>query len=367
MLNEKGKVAEHILRSDTRYHVKSMNKNGGNVDTEQAKEPSSAVRIAGLSKQFGNFTAVQNITLDIPQGQIFGFLGPNGSGKTTTIRMLCGLLLPSAGSGTVSGFDLRKQQRQIKAHIGYMSQKFSLYPDMTVEENLAFYAGVYGIPKDELEQRKRWVINMAGLDGHERELTRSLSGGWKQRLALGCAILHQPRVLFLDEPTSGVDPISRRAFWELIYELSAQGTTIFVTTHYMDEAEHCHALGLIYDGQLIATGSPSTLRSNMKAGEMLEITSDSPFTAIKSVQDLEGVLGVSLFGEKLHVFVEDAQKAIPNLDQALTVNGIVGQQIVPIPMTLEDLFLIYIEMSREGMQAGLIEKTIQRQPIGGPL
>jgi ABC-2 type transport system ATP-binding protein len=223
----------------------------------------NAVVVDKLEKRFGNFVAVDRVSFQVAKGEVFGFLGPNGAGKSTTIRMLCGILRPSGGSGTVAGFDIGAQPEQIKANIGYMSQKFSLYQDLTVEENIDFYSGIYCIPPAKKRQRKEWVIEMSGLAGHRRSPTAILSGGWKQRLALGCAILHEPPILFLDEPTSGVDPISRRQFWDLIYELSGQGVTVFVTTHYMDEAEYCNRLGLIYRGELIALGTPHDLKSGM--------------------------------------------------------------------------------------------------------
>ncbi|MGW8255894.1 MAG: ABC transporter ATP-binding protein, partial [Thermoguttaceae bacterium] len=211
-----------------------------------------AVVVEDLEKRFGDFTAVNRVSFQVDAGEIFGFLGPNGAGKSTTIRMLCGILAPSGGRGMVAGYDIRTQGEKIKSRIGYMSQKFSLYQDLTVEENIDFYSGIYCIPAELKSQRKQWVIEMAGLSEHRHRPTALLSGGWKQRLALGCAILHQPPIVFLDEPTSGVDPISRRAFWELIYELSEQGVTVFVTTYYMDEAEYCDRLGLIYRGELVA-------------------------------------------------------------------------------------------------------------------
>ena len=222
-----------------------------------------AVVVENLEKRFGSFVAVDRISFQVSRGEIFGFLGPNGAGKSTTIRMLCGILTPTAGHGTVAGFDIRTQPEQIKAHIGYMSQKFSLYQDLTVEENIDFYSGIYRIPPEKKRQRKEWVIEMSGLAEHRRSLTAILSGGWRQRLALGCAILHEPPIVFLDEPTSGVDPISRRQFWDLIYDLSGKGVTIFVTTHYMDEAEYCNRLGLIYRGELIALGTPHALKAEM--------------------------------------------------------------------------------------------------------
>ena len=222
-----------------------------------------AVVVDKLEKRFGDFVAVDRISFQVEKGEVFGFLGPNGAGKSTTIRMLCGILRPSSGSGAVAGFDIRTQPEQIKANIGYMSQKFSLYQDLTVEENIDFYSGIYCIPAEKKRARKEWVIEMSGLANHRRQPTATLSGGWKQRLALGCAILHEPPIVFLDEPTSGVDPISRRQFWDLIYELSGQGVTIFVTTHYMDEAEYCDRLGLIYRGELIALDTPHALKTEM--------------------------------------------------------------------------------------------------------
>ncbi len=225
-----------------------------------------AVVVENLEKRFGSFVAVNRISFQVARGEIFGFLGPNGAGKSTTIRMLCGILAPTAGRGTVAGFDIRTQAEQIKANIGYMSQKFSLYQDLTVEENIDFYSGIYRILAEKKRQRKEWVIEMSGLAGHRRSLTAILSGGWRQRLALGCAILHEPPIVFLDEPTSGVDPISRRQFWDLIYDLSGKGVTVFVTTHYMDEAEYCNRLGLIYRGELIALGTPHELKVEMASG-----------------------------------------------------------------------------------------------------
>ncbi|NTU84233.1 MAG: ABC transporter ATP-binding protein, partial [Chloroflexales bacterium] len=211
-----------------------------------------AVEAEGLTRRFGGFVAVDNLSLQVEPGEVFGFLGPNGSGKTTTIRMLCGLLAPSAGTGRVLGFDIGRESEAIKARIGYMSQKFSLYPDLRVRENLGFYADVYGVPRRERAARMAELVAMAGLSGREAELTANLSGGWKQRLALACAIVHRPQMLFLDEPTGGVDPEARRAFWDLIYQLAQRGVTVFVTTHYMDEAEHCHRIGLMYGGRLVA-------------------------------------------------------------------------------------------------------------------
>jgi len=219
-----------------------------------------SVDVEGLTKIFGSFTAVDHISFNVKKGEIFGFLGPNGAGKSTTIRMLCGILRPTAGKGIVGGFPISSQPDEIKKIIGYMSQRFTLYQDLTVDENIEFYGGIHRLSPDVLAKRKNWVLKMAGLQGREQSLTRELSGGWKQRLALGCAILHQPQILFLDEPTASVDPASRRDFWNLIYELSEQGTTAFVTSHYMDEVERCHRIAIISSGRIIALGSPRQLK-----------------------------------------------------------------------------------------------------------
>lgn len=230
-----------------------------------------AVVVRDLVKKFGNFIAVDHISFEVDKGMIYGFLGPNGAGKSTTIRMLCGILAPTSGFGTVDGFDIYTQSEQIKKRIGYMSQRFSLYEDLTVDENINFYSGIYGVPENEKQSQKEWVVKMAGLENHLDARTSTLSAGWKQRLALGCAILHHPSILFLDEPTAGVDPINRRRFWNLIYELSNQGITIFVTTHYMDEAEYFDRIGLIYKGQLIANGSPEELRRRISSESLEEV------------------------------------------------------------------------------------------------
>ena len=229
------------------------------------------VTIDNLVKRFGDFVAVDHVSLSVARGEVFGFLGPNGAGKSTTIRILCGLLDPTSGAATVAGFHVGSQSDDIRRNIGYMSQKFSLYDDLTVEENIDFYAGLYTVPAAERAERKEYVLRMAGIEGKRRDLTSRLAGGWKQRLALGCAILHSPPVLFLDEPTSGVDPIARRQFWDLIYDLSAAGHTIFVTTHYMEEAEYCHRLALMYRGRVIALGTPAELKRDRRAASMEEV------------------------------------------------------------------------------------------------
>ncbi len=312
----------------------------------------NAVILSNLTRKFGDFVAVDNISLTVKRGEIFGFLGPNGSGKTTTIRMLCGLLAPTSGTGTVAGFDIRTQQQQIKPRIGYMSQRFSLYKDMTVEENIDFYTGVYEVPPARRAERKQWVLEMAGLRGKEKTLTRDLAGGWKQRLALGCAILHEPEILFLDEPTSGVDPISRRQFWDWIFNIASQGVTVFVTTHYMDEAEHAHSLGLIYNGRLIATGSPEELRQNMRAGELIEIAADRPVEAADVIAGLPFTLHSAVFGDKVHALVEDATAAVASINQVLRAKNLSPREIQPVPLSLEDLFIVFIEMVERGKRDG---------------
>jgi ABC-2 type transport system ATP-binding protein len=228
------------------------------------------VRCTSLVKRFGSFTAVDNVSLEVRKGEIFGFLGPNGAGKSTTIRILCGLLAPTSGTATVNGFDVGSESEKVKQSIGYMSQKFSLYDDLTVEENLDFFSGIYGVPKHLREERKAYALRMASLESERGTMTRQLAGGWKQRLALGCAILHSPPVVFLDEPTSGVDPIARRRFWDLIYDMAGGGATVFVTTHYMEEAEYCHRLALMYRGRVIALGSPAGLEAECGPGSTME-------------------------------------------------------------------------------------------------
>lgn len=232
--------------------------------------PETAVCTEGLVKRFGDFVAVDQVTLAVQRGEIFGFLGPNGAGKSTTIRILCGLLQPSAGRAEVNGFDVAEKPESVKQSIGYMSQKFSLYDDLTVEENIGFFGGVYGVAAERRVQRAEYVLRMAGLADQRGAMTRSLAGGWKQRLALGCAILHEPPIVFLDEPTSGVDPIARRRFWDLIYEMAAGGSTVFVSTHYMEEAEYCHRVALMYRGRVIALGTPAELRDAEGPGATMD-------------------------------------------------------------------------------------------------
>ncbi|MBC7249122.1 MAG: ABC transporter ATP-binding protein [Anaerolineae bacterium] len=298
-----------------------------------------AVVAENLTKKFGDFTAVDHINFTIRRGEIFGFLGPNGAGKTTTIRMLLGLLRPTSGTATVLGFDIVRQAEEIRKRIGYMSQRFSLYSDLTVEENLNFYGGTYGVRNKRLKERKAYILKMAGLEGKERVLTRNLSGGWKQRLALGTAIIHEPEMLFLDEPTAGVDPISRRAFWDLLYELADGGTTIFVTTHYMDEAEHCQDLAFIQRGRIVAQGSPQEIKETKMRGQVLEIDCDRPDVAVPALRQLGLFEEIALYGALIHVVTDDAEAHKSTIKEVLERQGITLRTIDLIAPSLEDVFI----------------------------
>lgn len=302
-----------------------------------------AVEVKQLRRTFGEFVAVDNLSLNVAKGTIFGFLGPNGSGKSTTIRMLCGLLMPTSGSGTVGGFDILTQPEAIKQRIGYMSQKFSLYNELTVEENINFFAGIYGVPKKKRRARKEWALEMAELQDRRNSITATLAGGVKQRLALGCAILHEPPMIFLDEPTSGVDPISRRNFWNLIYAMSRSGTTIFVTTHYMDEADYCDRLGLIYRGKLIAEGAPNDLKQTHMPHNILEIEAQ-PLVAAMTLLDRHGV-EAAIFGSALHATVDDAARRIPEIRAMLASEGVTVTRLEQIVPSLEDVFVTMIEVA----------------------
>ncbi|MEW6324639.1 MAG: ATP-binding cassette domain-containing protein [Nitrospirota bacterium] len=308
-----------------------------------------AVEAVELTMRFDAFTAVDQVSFSVRRGEIFGFLGPNGSGKTTTIRMLCGLLAPTSGRAVVAGREIGRNPQAVKSRIGYMSQRFSLYEDLTVGENIDFFAGAYSVPQGKRSARRAWALALAGLSGQEHRLTRSLSGGIKQRLALACAVLHEPEVLFLDEPTAGVDPLSRRRFWELIYRLSDQGVTIFVTTHYMDEAEHCHTLGLLYNGRLIALDSPESLRANMRAGEMLELECDQPVRALALFREVEGIRP-SFFGDRLHLLVDDAETARPRILERLHKDGHQVRRVERVPLSIEDVFITFIEMEQARLE-----------------
>ena len=312
---------------------------------EPAPSADTVVEVHNLEKHFGTFKAVGGISFAVRRGEIFGFLGPNGAGKSTTIRMLCGLLAPTAGSGRVAGFDIVRETERIKTRIGYMSQKFSLYDELTVEENIDFYSGIYRLPKAKKAERKEWVLTMAGLRDHRRTPTAVLSGGWKQRLALGCAVLHEPPILFLDEPTSGVDPISRRQFWDLIYALSGQGVTVFVTTHYMEESEYCDRLGVIYRGELIASGPPRELKTLHMQEAVLEIECERPYEAMEVIERLPEVKEAALFGKGLHAVARtaDAGPATAAIRAALANAGFRPTKVEGITPTLEDVFVSLIE------------------------
>jgi ABC-2 type transport system ATP-binding protein len=299
----------------------------------------NSVVVQELVKRFGSFTAVDHVSFETRPGEVFGFLGPNGSGKSTTIRILCGLLHPTSGRAEVAGLDVVRDSEMIRRRIGYMSQKFSLYNDLKVTENLRFYAGLYNVVGAELDERMRWALTMAGLSGRENSLTGTLSGGWKQRLALGCSVLHRPSIIFLDEPTSGVDPVSRRTFWELIQELSSEGVTVFVTTHYMDEAEYCNRLALIFRGRLVALGTPTELKSKSAKGEILMIEANPLGQALKVVRTAAGVRDAAVFGNGLHVVVANADVAITELRAAIESHGIQIRRIARIRPSLEDAFV----------------------------
>ncbi|MBN1886879.1 MAG: ABC transporter ATP-binding protein [Thermoflexales bacterium] len=296
-----------------------------------------AVQVMDLTKKFGDFTAVDGVTFDIRRGEIFGFLGPNGAGKTTTIRMLLGLLRPTSGRASVLGCDVTHQAAQVRKRIGYMSQRFSLYHDLTVDENLNFYGRTYGVRGERLRARKRYVLEMGGLVGREQILTRNLPGGWKQRVALGAAILHEPELLFLDEPTAGVDPLSRRAFWELLYNLAEGGTTILVTTHYMDEAEHCQNLAFIHSGCLTAQGTPADIKLKQMRGQVLEIDCSRPDVAIPLLQQMQVFDEVALYGVLIHVVAQDVAQYQDRIASRLAEAGVQAMEI--IPPSLEDVFI----------------------------
>jgi ABC-2 type transport system ATP-binding protein len=301
-----------------------------------------AVRVSDLSRSFGDFIAVDRVTFDVRTGEVFGFLGPNGAGKTTTIKMLTGLLRPTSGAGSVAGFDVRSQPEEIKRRIGYMSQLFSLYADLTVDENISFFSGLYDVPRDRREERRRWVLEMAGLELHRHRLVRELSLGWKQRLALGCAVLHQPPILFLDEPTSGVDPLSRRNFWELIYVLAQQGTTVFVTTHYLEEAEYCDRLALMNRGKLIALDTPAAIRSSLN-DPLLAIEASESLRAVELLERAGTVRRAGLFGRSIHALVSDPEIGEAAVRKILGDARITVRSVERIPPSLEDVFVALID------------------------
>ena len=309
------------------------------MEAEGNKTGPYAIEALELSKKFDDFTAVDQVSFSVRRGEIFGFLGPNGAGKTTTMRMLMGLLPPTSGSAMVLGFDVARQTREIHQRIGYMSQRFSLYNDMTVGENLKFFGGTYGVRGQRLQERRTEILQMAGLQDREREYSKNLSGGWRQRLALGCAILHEPDLLFLDEPTAGVDPISRREFWDLLYWLSHSGKTIFVTTHYMDEAEHCHRLAFIQRGQLVALGSPEEIKKEKMLGQVLEIDCSAPDKAMGVLRSTGLFDEVSLYGTLIHVVAGNVESLKPQIQELLEAEGISVRSKEIIAPSLEDVFI----------------------------
>jgi len=305
----------------------------------------NAIEVRSLTRRFGDFVAVDNLTFDVAPGEIFGFLGGNGAGKSTTIRMLCGLLRPTSGSARVGGADVSRDPEGVKRRIGYMSQRFSLYEKLTVEQNVTFFGGIYGLDRDRLAARRAFVLDMAGLRGREAMLTGALSGGWRQRLALGCAILHEPPIVFLDEPTGGVDPLSRRRFWRLIEELARGGVTVLVTTHYLDEAEHCHRIAIIQAGRLAALGTTAELKQVFAGRPIVEIRATQPVEAMRVLAGMPDVEKTSIFGTAVHAVLKDASLGPDSLRQRLTAGGIEVSATSLVEPSLEDVFLDVVERS----------------------
>lgn len=303
----------------------------------------NSIEVNNLTKKFGDFISVDNISFTVEKGEVFGFLGANGAGKSTTIRMLCGIISPTSGDAIVGGSSIKNQPEQVKQTIGYMSQKFSLYNDLTVEENINFFGGIYGLSNSKLEERKKWVLSIADLTGKEKLLTDSLPGGIKQRLALGTAVIHKPEIVFLDEPTSGVDPISRRNFWELINNLSSDGTTVFVTTHYLEEAEFCNNIILIDSGRLIAEGNPKELKTNYIKNKILEVECTNIIAALEILAKENFVEETSIFGNNIHIIVNDLYKSAEQIKQTLNNNSITVLRVEEISPTLEDVFIKLVD------------------------
>ena len=302
-----------------------------------------AIEVRGLTRRFGAFVAVNNLSFGVERGEIFGFLGSNGAGKSTTIRMLCGLLRPSAGTATVGGVDVARDPEGVKHRIGYMSQRFSLYELLTVDQNIRFFGGLYGLEGEHLAKRRAFVIEMAGLRGRESTLARDLAGGWRQRLALGCAILHEPPILFLDEPTGGVDPLSRRHFWRLIDNLSQEGVTVLVTTHYLDEAERCHRVALIHAGELAAIGTPTEVKRVFSGRPILEIRSADPVAIMRALDAMAEVEKTSLFGTAVHAILRSGEIPAARIEQQLRARDFHIESIEPVAASLEDVFLDVVE------------------------
>ncbi|MGK9475713.1 ATP-binding cassette domain-containing protein [Melioribacter sp. OK-6-Me] len=309
-----------------------------------------SIVVENLTKKFGDFTAVDSISFKVEKGEIFGFLGANGAGKSTTIRMLCGLLEPTSGDAVVGGFSIMKEPDKVKQSIGYMSQRFSLYNDLTIEENIEFFGGVYGLKGKLLEERKKWVLEISNLVGKERSLTGDLPGGIKQRLALGVAVIHKPEILFLDEPTSGVDPVSRRNFWDLINRFSDEGTTVLVTTHYLEEAEYCNDIILINAGRLIAEGNPQRLKTEYIDGDVFEIETEKPVDLMDILKKAKFIIDVSIFGKKIHVITKKQFENPAELENYCTQKGFKIDRITRIVPTLEDVFIHLLEHGSNNAQ-----------------
>ena len=303
----------------------------------------AAIVVTDLTRRFGVFTAVDHLSFDVQPGEVFGFLGANGAGKSTTIRMLCGLLRPSAGTAVVGGVDVSRDPEAVKRRIGYMSQRFSLYEALTVDQNIRFFAGIYGIRGREFEERRAFVLRMAGLDGREATKTSELAGGWRQRLALGCAILHRPPIVFLDEPTGGVDPLSRRQFWDLIGDLSRDGVTVLVTTHYLDEAEHCTRIAIIHAGKLAALGSASALKQRFVDRPIVEVQASDPVAAMAALERLPQVEKTSLFGTSVHAVLRAGTGDITPIVESLAADGQPVRSAERVSPSLEDVFLDVVE------------------------
>lgn len=311
----------------------------------------NAIEIRNMTKIFGDFTAVNNVSFSVKKGDVFGFLGPNGSGKTTVIRMIMGLITPTSGTGKVLGFDVSTENEKIRSNIGYMSQKFSLYEDLTVEENLDFYAGVYNVPKDKIKVKKKEILEMADLVGKESMITSNLSGGWKQRLALGCSIIHDPEILLLDEPTGGVDPIARRQFWDVIYDLSKKGVTILVTTHYMDEAEHCNSIGFLYYGNILSLDTPNVMKEKIIDGDIVEIKTDKTLRTIELLKPKDNVKDASVYGAGIHVMTE-SNLNLNEVREFLIENNVEVHSIKKVKTTLEDVFVFLVEEENSKIEIG---------------
>jgi ABC-2 type transport system ATP-binding protein len=317
--------------------------------TGAAPDPAAAISVRALTKRFGAFTAVDGIDFDVPRGQVFGFLGPNGSGKSTTIRMLTGSLAATSGLAYVLGEDVLAHPARVQRRIGYMSQKFTLFRDLTVEENLRFYAGVYGLSARQYADQRAYILQMADLVGREQELTANLSVGWQRRLALGTATIHSPELLFLDEPTSGVDPVARRQFWDLLYELANRGVTLFVTTHYMEEASHCNQLAFIYRGRLVAEGSPQEVRGRASRQQILEVAVATPDAALEVIEKVPEVIDAYLSGATVHaVFLADGSERAfaESLIAALQSQGFTDVSVVRVEPTIDDVFVSLVSSQR---------------------